>query len=401
MFKNDRREISMPEFDLFHRRHCSQYVPIDQKFIVRELELAGVLELFHDHYRFKYEYFYYYFVAEYFARHIEEEETRKQIATLCEQLQKQDNANIWMFLTHQSRSVFVLDTILKHATQFFAAIAPPKFEADVMFLTKLYDKVPQLVYVNKSPDELRIERRKLLDEQTQDFPNQEEEAEETDEALRTVAKLKAALRTLEVMGQIVKNYAGSMTTNPKYDLVKQCYELGLRIVGVIFEEWQKSGDEFVQEVLDVVLQKEQNIQTKKDLEEHMKEFIFFFCEATAFNILKRISQAVGTKDLNDIYAKVLSENSSNAFHLVDLSVKLDSVGFPTEDIYDLHEKFKENIFCSRLLSQLVINHFYLFNTSEQTKQKVCEKLKIKMQLLRGVDVKSAEQKRLPDKSSNQ
>lgn len=401
MFKTGRRDVSVPEFEVFHTRHCKQYVPIDLKLIVRELELAGVVDLFHDHYRFKYDYFYYYFVAQYFARHIEEEDARKHVAALCEQLQKEDNANIWLFLTHQSRSGFVLDTILKHATHFFASIAPPNFEADVQFLTRLYEKVPQLVYVNKSPEELRVERRKLLDEAAAEFPDATEESEETDEALQTIAKLKAALRTLEVMGQIVKNYAGSMTTDPKYELVKECYKLGLRVVGVIFEQWQKSGDQFVQEVLDVVLQKEENIQTKKELEEHMKQFIFYFCEATAFNIVKRISQAVGTKDLNDIYSKVLSENSTNAFHLVDLSVKLDSVGFPTGDIYDLHEKFKDNIFCTRVLSQLVINHFYLFNTSEQTKQKVCEKLGIKMQLLRGVDARTADQKRVSDKPSNQ
>jgi hypothetical protein len=396
MFKSGRRELSMPEFELFHQRHCTQYVPIDRRLIVKELELAGVLDLFHDHYRFKYDYFYYYFVAQYFARHIEEEAVRNHIAKLCEELQKEDSANIWMFLTHQSRSSFVLDTILNHATKFFASIAPPKFDEDVQFLMKLYNKVPELVYVSKSPEELRQERRKLLDQQPEDFPDQAEEAEETNDALRTIAKLKAALRTLEVMGQIVKNYAGSMKNDPKYQLVKQCYELGLRVVGVIFDLWQKSGDDFVQEIFDVVLQKEENIQTKKDLEEIMKQFIFYFCETVSFGIIKRISHAVGTKDLNDVYEKVLSENPTNAFRLVDLSVKLDSVGFPTGDIYDLNDKFKDNVFCSRLLSRLVIHHFYLFNTSDQVKQKVCDKLGIKMHFLRGVDVKTATQKRLPE-----
>ena len=398
MFKVGRRELSLPEFELFHQHHCAQYLPIDRKLIVKELESAGIIELFHDHYRFKYDYFYYYFVAQYFSRHIEQEYVKSHIAKLCDELQKEENANIWMFLTNQSRSTFVLETILNHAVKFFSSISPPRFEGDVQFLVTLYDKVPELVYVQKTPEELRQERRKNLDDQPPNNDSQAEETEETNETLRTIAKLKAALRTLEVMGQIVKNYAGSMRNEPKYQLVKQCYELGLRVVGVIFDIWQKSGEEFVQEVLDMVLRKEDNIQTKEELEKLMKQFIFYFCETTSFNVIKRISHAVGTKDLNDVYEKVLAETPSNAYRLVDLSVKLDSIGVPTGEIYDLNDKFKNNVFCSRLLSHLVLHHFYLFNTNEQTKQKICDKLGIKMQTLRGIDVTTSSQKRLPEKS---
>lgn len=398
MFKSGRRELSLPEFELFHQRHCAQYLPIDRKLVIKELESAGIVELFHDHYRFKYSYFYYYFVAQYFSRHIEEDPVKACIAKLCEQLEKEDSANIWMFLTNQSRSNFLLETILNHATKFFSSIAPPRFEEDIQFLVKLYDKVPELVYVPKTTEELRQERRKSLDEQASNASEQANETEETNDALRTIAKLKAALRTLEVMGQIVKNYAGSMKNDPKYQLVKQCYELGLRVIGVVFDVWQKSGEEFVREVLDAVLLKEDNIQTKEELEKLMKQFIFFFCETTSFSIIKRISHAVGTKDLNDVYEKVLAENPNNAYRLLDLSVKLDSVGVPTGEIYDLNDKFNDNVFCSRLLSHLVIHHFYLFNTNEQTKQKICAKLGIKMQTLRGIDATTSSQKQLPNKS---
>ena len=163
----------------------------------------------------------------------------------------------------------------------------------------------------------------------------------------------------------------------------------------MLEMWQKTGDEFVEHAFDVVLQKENKIQSKQELEDMVKQFIFFFCETVSVNLIKRISHAVGTKDLNEVYEKVLSDNPTNSYRLIDLSVKLDSVGFPTNTIYDLNAQFRKNVFCSRILSHLVINHFYLFNTSEQTKQKVCEKLGIKMEKLRGIDVSSESQKRLP------
>jgi hypothetical protein len=70
----------------------------------------------------------------------------------------------------------------------------------------------------------------------------------------------------------------------------------LRVVGVILGWWQKDGDSFVREVLDVVLQKDTMIEDREELEKMVKSCIFYFCEMVATNMVKRISQAVGTKD---------------------------------------------------------------------------------------------------------
>ena len=200
------------------------------------------------------------------------------------------------------------------------------------------------------------------------------------------------------MGQIVKNFAGSMKADPRYTLVKECYELGLRVTGMILKGWESSGEEFIKHVLSVVLEKESHIENREELESMMKNFIFYFCESVSVGILKRISQAVGTKDLADTYRRVLEENQTNAYQLIDLSIKLDHLGLPTGDVFRLNEEFKGNIFCRRLLCRLVINHFYLFSSSDQTKQKVCSKLGIKIDHLRQLDFKTSTQKRLPDAS---
>jgi DNA repair exonuclease SbcCD nuclease subunit len=398
MFKRPQRELSELEFDAFHAKYCTEYTPVDRQKMFHALEQAGILEIYDRHYRFKYTYFYYYFVAQYFSRNLEREDVRKHVIGLCDELQKEEYANIWLFLTHQSRSDFLLDTIVAHATKFFAEIQPPEFGKDVAFLQKLYDKVPELVLVNKSPEEIRRERRQKLDQEATSEPISQDGGEETNEFLKIIVRLKAALRTLEVMGQIVKNFAGSMKNDPRYTLVKECYELGLRIVGIIHQSWEQSGERFVCEVLDLVLQKDTSIESREELEKMVKLFIFYFCETIALNVIKRISHAVGTKELAQTYPRVLEANPTNAYKLIDLSVKLDHLGFPTGDVYGLNEAFHDNVFCHRLLSHLVINHFYLFSTSDRVKQRVCNKLGIKIQDLRGIDVRTHSQKRLPKQS---
>lgn len=396
MFRRNQRELSEPDFQLFHARYCEEYTGIDRGKIFTALEEAGILDVYDKHYRFKYAYFYYYFAAQYFSRNLENEEVRKSIVGLCGHLEKEENANIWLLLTHQSRSDFLLDTIAGHATKFFADIATPAFSDDIKFLQALYDKVPEIVLVNKSPEEMRQERRQHLDSEPEEIdPVKDADIAEDNEAVQMIVQLRAAVRTLEVMGQIVKNFAGSLKNNPRYTLVKECYELGLRVVGVILGFWQKDGESFVREVLDVVLEKDMKIEDREELEMTVKSCIFYFCEMVATGMVKRISQAVGTKDLADTYRRVLEKNPSNAYKLIDIAVKLDNVGFPTGDVYSLSEELKNNVFCNRLLCRLVVDHFYLYQTSEQTKQKVCSKLGIKMQDLRGIDIRTDSQKRLP------
>lgn len=397
MFGRDQRELSEVDFQVFHSSYCQEYIGIDRAKMFGALDEAAILEIYDKHYRFKYAYFYYYFVAQYFSRNLEAETVRRSVVGLCAALESEENANIWLFLTHQSRSDFLLDTIAAHAKQFFVDTATPAFGDDIKFLQELYDRVPEMVMVDKSPEQMRQERRKQLDDEPKDViaASNNGDTAEDNEIVRTVVRLRAAIRTLEVMGQIVKNFAGSMKSDPRFTLVKGCYELGLRVVGVILGGWQRDSDSLVRELLDMVLQKDTNIENREELAKTVKSCIFHFCELIASGMVKRIAQAVGTRDLVDTYRQVLDENPTNAYRLIDVAVKLDNVGFPTGDILALNARFGENVFCHRLLCRLVIDHFYLFVTSDKTKQQVCSKLGIKMRQLRGIDVRTSGQKRLP------
>jgi hypothetical protein len=81
--------------------------------------------------------------------------------------------------------------------------------------------------------------------------------------------------------------------------------------------------------------------------------------------------------------------------LIDVSVQLDNLGIPDEILEELSKRFNGNIFCERLLRQIVVQHLYLFPTKETTKQKVCSLLDIPIRNLRGIDVKSKQEKLAP------
>ena len=80
-----------------------------------------------------------------------------------------------------------------------------------------------------------------------------------------------------------------------------------------------------------------------------------------------------------------------------LSVQLDNVGIPEDTLKEALNHVYGNYFCERLLRQLVVQHLYLFPTRQSTKQKVCALLNIPIISLRGIDLKSRQEKLSPPK----
>lgn len=118
-------------------------------------------------------------------------------------------------------------------------------------------------------------------------------------------------------------------------------------------------------------------------------------EVSCFGILKRISSAVGHSQLGETYLDVRKAMDTNAVALIDMSVRLDNVGVPDAQLDELTKLFKGNVFCQRLLRQLVVQHFYLFPSSEATKQRVCQLLNIPIKVVQSLEVTAVPQRLAP------
>jgi hypothetical protein len=332
--------------------------------------------------------------------HLDEPEVKQHVEDLCKKLHKEDNANIWLFLSHHSKNPILVELILAHAKTLFRDTDVPNFESDLGFFTKVSDRIPAIVLENRSPEELREQRRRQLDANPKEENEISDEDYEQNGVMRFIALLNDAIRTLDVMGQIVKNFSGSLVGEIKFQLVDECYRLGLRIEGCVLDLWKDDPEKVVNEMVDMILESMKDDAEVKKLTRHnladlVRGLFFFLTEETTFGILKRISHAVGAIELVPTYREVLEANPVNSFKLVDMSVKLDTLKLPSKDVVHLSEEVKENILCTRLLRRLVVHHIYLFPTDYKTKQQICEALKIPIKEVRGIDIAYEDQKRLP------
>jgi hypothetical protein len=401
MFSHEKRRITEEDWIEFHGVYCSKYkIKPSRQELRREFGESGLLEQLDQKFGFRHSYAYYYFVARYLRDNITNAEIRHVLESLCEKLDKEENASIWLFLTHLSKDPFLLEVILKHARKTYERFQPATFSGDVVFLADLAKSLEQVVLEDKDFEQIKEERLRKLDSAPCLAEQNEVDAGdgEGNELVQFISELNLALRTLEVLGQIVKNFPGSLVGTDKFALVKEAYEVGLRTISMMLDLFKGNSADFVELVVDRVMDNHPELKDKAkraDLEKNLKSFLFWMIEISCFGVLKRISNAVGHSQLTETYEEVRRACDTNSVSLIDVSVQLDNVGIPDDRLELLAKRFKDNIFCERLLRQMVVQHFYLFPTKETTKQKVCALLDIPIRNVRGLDVQSKGEKLAP------
>jgi hypothetical protein len=396
MFSTQKRQITEHEWDYFQERYCQKFkIQPAKADLQQDFHKSGLIDRLHDFYQFRHAYAYYYFVARYFRDNIQQPEVRTTIESLCSKLFREEHASIWLFLTHLSKDPFIVEVILRHSRSIFQDVKPIEFGGDVEFIQNLYDKIPTIVLRDGDFRELKEARLRRLDEETKSEDDIGEEDAEKDEMLSVMARLSMALRTLEVLGQLVKNFPGSLIGTVKHDLVKECYSLGLRTTESVLGALRENSEGIVAALVELVREKYPKMEDSDRLTDKVRLILYWLVEGACFSMVKRTSHSVGHSSLGETYREVLQSMNSNAVKLIDLSVKLDALDFPLSRLKELKKDFKSNIFCDRLLKHLVVHYLYIFPTSDRLKQQICQEMDIPIKRLRGLDLATQQQKRLP------
>jgi len=403
LFKTKSRSFNDKEFELFHQKYNAQHdTRLPMKELRCELRKVSILTQIDDSLSFKYSYHYYYFVAHYFWKNIHLETVRADIEKLSTRIHREETANIWLFLTYLCPDPWLRELLLKHAKSMFSDVEPIRLESDVSFLCSVYDSIPKIIHHDDTPDSIRERRRMQADEAAlEKIPDPTDEDCDRDEVLRFVADLNDAIRTIEVLGQVVKTFAGQLEAEPKRVLIQECYNLGLRVLSVLLGAWKDNPDDIINNIIDNILEKfahdsDFKNSNRDEMTKLVKQFIFMFSEITTFGIIKRISQAVGSPKLELSYDRLIdpANNPSNAVRLLDASVRLDIAKINAKDITSLRDEIRDSVFADRILKHLVIHYFRLFHTDVSVRQTICEKLDIPVKYARQQALGAPENKRV-------
>lgn len=210
------------------------------------------------------------------------------------------------------------------------------------------------------------------------------------EEVDMIAKLNHAFKTMEIIGQILKNYYGSIKGTQKLDLCEEAYSIGLRSLNVFLSKLSDEKEMFVRYIKEMIISR--GIEEHK-IEDKAKIMLFNFCSMIAYIFIKKISNSVGSENLVETFRRILQDNSSVAIQLIDISIKLDHFNFiPYREIDTLQKNLKGNLLGRSVLQKLVYYFLYMFETSYIDKQKICESVGISIETQRLIELSSSSKK---------
>ena len=355
------------------------------RFSVREMlvefERIDILANIEGCYSFKYNYIYCYFVARYFRDCTSGDlGTRENILSMVNRLHVEDYANILVFYLYLTRDVDVIEHVLKVARQVYSNYAPCDFDGDVGFVNTLYVKQEKLCLPSGYPAEHREEERERRDNLAVNAESENKDLRELSysDEFDDLLKVNFSLKTLHVMGQVLRNFPGSLQASVKADLAAESYLLGLRTLKAVLRIAEDNVEE-LRLYFARFLQENQRITAMSELGKAADEAVIWATLNCAFGMTKRISNAVGLYELEGTFTDVVERlGGTMAVRMIDASVKLDHFpGVPLAEIETLKKDTKNNHFTRRILVDLLINHMYLFKVNYKTRQKIGKLLGIK------------------------
>jgi hypothetical protein len=369
------------DLSTFKRTYCQEKRFTPRFDINKKLIESNILSVYEDEYKFSHDYIYYFFVAKYLSDNITKEEIKDIIQKLCKRLYRIEFANIIMFLIHHSPQDFILETIINEAKGVLEDIKEFTFASDE--LKNINDLIKQ--------EKLQLESRTLeesrkieLDEKDKNTHHAkkverlEADFNEDIKKLDQFATLNLAFKIIEILGEITKNYAGSLDGNIKYELIKETYSIGLRSLKSLIEFFEVNHELLTKEIKKMILKK--HYVTEDKISKTVANMIFSMASSISTGIVKKIAKAIASRELQEIYQSILNERKdNNAIKLINSAISLDfKGGLDVSKLEEIHKDLthNNNRLADSVLKRIILEHIYMFEIEFNKKQSICSKFDI-------------------------
>jgi hypothetical protein len=193
-----------------------------------------------------------------------------------------------------------------------------------------------------------------------------------------VGQINAALRTIQVIGQILRNFPGSLRAEVKLGMATETYKLGLRTLHVVLREIGSKLENAKAQILEAPSGALAGL-SGEERERRMNRLGFFLALLCGYGSIKSVTDAVGSAQLKETYREIVESDAQIGFTLIDLAVRLDHLRpFPEDQLFDAYKRIRGNLFGEALVRMLALQFMYLYPSKPSLIQRVCSRLGIDM-----------------------
>lgn len=376
------KEFDKRYIEEIHQEYCQKYHRRNFNDVYNNLIKARLVKETSNTFSFGQNYIYYFYVAKYLSDNAERDnKIQEQIDMLIERLYRIEFANIIIFFVHHSkaRAESIIDKIIQKAKSIFEDIKPTSLDRDELLkLNSLISKGLKITMSSQKPQDYRQEELETKDKiESIHIQKDRDILSKYDEEiidLDIFGKTNLSMKLIEIMGQIAKNYYGSLPKTEKAILLNETINLGLTNLNFFIKDISEYRDMLIKEI--EKLDKKREDKQIDDKESSAKRTIFAFTLIICFAFIKKISSSISSEHLSE---EIKAIKDTNATLIIKNAVNLESInGLRKNNIIELYERFErdKNFIPMELLRIFVIEHLYKFDIKFDLKQLLCKKLNI-------------------------
>lgn len=380
-FYNDYKEdFFIPNFELVHK------VLLKSKIIIEKEDTVI----------FGYKYILYYLSAKKISDVLHKNEGKQVIRKLFEKVHLERNANILVFVTHHSKDIsFIEDSMMNSMIVLdkFSAISLSKDDPFYSIIQSIAEEVKHdVLEINKNPREERRKALLLKDESERELDNVEKDLDEDSKNLQEKVEsifvpFQQSFRTIEIVGQIIRNRKGSLPKSQLIEMTKEIYTTGFRTVSFISELLNKDRNDIIASIVD---ESEEN-EPKFEIEQRINMFIQMMSLQTCLAVFNKLTYAVGNKDLKEVYKLVAKDIDTPAAKLVTFGINSYYGTIVLSDLRDLTQDLKGNLVATNLLKSNVKSYVYNREIDYKMKQQIASILNMNLGKINTMNFKKSKQ----------
>jgi hypothetical protein len=358
----------------FYKNYSERFMCPSLEEFNRVLSKAKILSLEEDMISFSYNYVLFFLSAKKISDILHTEDGKRVVTKLFSKLSSERNANILVFITHHSKDITFIEESLLNSMIVLDKSNPITLRKDDPF----YDEIKEiaeslkndLIEGNRNPIK---EREKLLEQKDELVAEKEQKNVTNDSNVdELLAPFLHSFRSIEIIGQILKNRKGSLEIKQLNDLISEVYTTGFRTISH-YSELLKSMKEEIKLNLDsdITLGDSRNV-----IEQKILTFLQLTSLKMCLSVFSKLNFCVGTKELRSIYTNVANNLGTPAAKLVTFGINSYYGNVSVNEVKILAEEFKDNIVALRILKSRVRFYVYNRNLDYATKQKLADALKM-------------------------
>jgi hypothetical protein len=330
-------------------------------------------------------------VAKYLSDHLSEE--KNKISHIVENLHKDENAYIAIFISHHTKNNHLLNEIVLNAMMLFENNKETTLSKDELtfFDTELDNVAKAALPKHISPEAERKKQLELQEKEEKEAQNISNKLEVKEDTYSE--NLRRSLRTVEVMGIITKNRIGSLEREKLEEILTEAINVNLRILTSFFDIIRDKGEQqqiikYISIQLQAFMEEKKADISDEKLEREAKRIFWNLNFGAILGIIIKTVRSIGSDKLKDIIENICDKHNTSVHFLIKHGVFMwYGKNINVEKIIKEMKAIDFSLTANEILKYLIVYHCTLHNIDPNDKNKLQSKFGISSKALLRIEAK--------------